>query len=204
MQCMLLFQLGNTHLWIHLVFVCFIGRILSECLCQWYQLAFIRIHSQFLKFHQTGNKLSFQLSCISLWRERRVSPGHESSNPGPFAFCDEETDHRIGHSTPDFTDEQHHGGLEGVNLRSATGTRWNSQAHISIPAHFFHLWKSLPVRLPEQRRAGRFAGRILWRWQPLPWARRRWQNTICCIATTSGSGRSGQTDVRRDKMHQYI
>lgn len=70
-------------------------------------------------------------------REERVSPGHESSNPGPFAFCDEETDHRIGHSTPDFTDEQHHGGLEGVNLWSATGTRWNSQAHISIPAHFF-------------------------------------------------------------------
>lgn len=73
MQCMLLFHLGNTHLWIHLVFVCFIGRIPSECLCQWYQLAFIRIHSQFVKFHQTGNKLSFQLSCISLWRERRGS-----------------------------------------------------------------------------------------------------------------------------------
>lgn len=30
-------------------------------------------NTQFLKFHQTGNKLSFQLSCISLWRERRGS-----------------------------------------------------------------------------------------------------------------------------------
>lgn len=50
------------------------------------------------------------------------SPGHESANLGPSAFCNEETHNRVGHCTPSFTDEQHHGGLEGVNLWSAART----------------------------------------------------------------------------------
>lgn len=44
--------------------------------------------------------------------------------------------------------------------------------------------------LPGQHRAGRFAGRRLWRWQPPPWVRRQWRNTTYCIMATSGSSRS--------------
>lgn len=46
------------------------------------------------------------------------------------------------------------------------------------------------ITLPERLRAGRFAGRRLWRWRPPPLARRRWRNTTYCIVATSGSSRS--------------
>lgn len=45
------------------------------------------------------------------------SPGHESANLGPSALCNEETDNRVSHCAPGFTDEEHHGGLKGVNLQ---------------------------------------------------------------------------------------
>lgn len=52
----------------------------------------------------------------------RNSPGHESANLGPSALCNEKTDNRVSHCTPGFTSEQHHGGLEGVDLQSRTAT----------------------------------------------------------------------------------
>lgn len=53
------------------------------------------------------------------------SPGHESANLGPSALCNEEANNRVGHCTPGFTYEQHHGRLEGVDLQSRTGTDWS-------------------------------------------------------------------------------
>ena len=51
---------------------------------------------------------------------RELSPGHESANLGPSALCNEESDNRVCDCTPGFTNEQHHGRLEGVDLQSRT------------------------------------------------------------------------------------
>lgn len=60
-------------------------------------------------------------------------PRHESANLGPSALCDEEPDNRVGHCTPGFTDEQHHGGLEGCDLHS--GDRLDLNICVPIYPH---------------------------------------------------------------------
>lgn len=55
------------------------------------------------------------------------SPGHESPDPGPSALGDEEANNRVGHGAPGLTDEEHHGGLNGVNLqRNSHSPLWLS------------------------------------------------------------------------------
>lgn len=49
-------------------------------------------------------------------------PRHESADLGPSGLGNEEAHNRVGHGAPGFTDEQHHGGLEGVDLRGTTTT----------------------------------------------------------------------------------
>lgn len=117
------------------------------------------------------------------------SPGHESANLGPSALRDEEADHRIRHCTPGFTDEQHHGRLEGVDLGSRTGLRTRK---MKVYTHSDRLCR----HLPERHRAGRFAGRRPWHWRRPPWALRRWRNTAYCLMSASGSGRSARTRER--------
>lgn len=57
------------------------------------------------------------------------SPGHESANLGPSTLRNEESDNGVCHCPPGFTNEQHHGGLEGVDLQSGTGTGWSLKKH---------------------------------------------------------------------------
>ncbi len=126
------------------------------------------------------------------------SPGHESANPGPSALCNEETNNRVGHCAPGFTDEQNHGGLEGIDLQSRAETNWSlkhTQAQNSLS---FTLYLSSNT-LPERCRAGRFAERRPWRWQPPPWERHRWRNTAYCIMTTCGPAPSVKTETARER-----
>ena len=73
--------------------------------------------------------LSFVISGMSAPVRKTIvwagsSPWHKSANLGPPALCNAEANNRIGHCSPDFTCEQHHGGLEGIDLQSKTGTDW--------------------------------------------------------------------------------
>lgn len=127
-----------------------------------------------------------------------VSPGHESANLGPSALCNEKSDNGVSHCTPGFTNEQHHGGLDSVDLERWEGNKDKSKYIERIQKiHMFSLLLSCltSAALPERCRAGRFAGRRPWRWRPPPWALRRWRSTACCIATTSGPARSVETEV---------
>lgn len=45
-----------------------------------------------------------------------VSPGHQAADLSPSALCNEETNDRVGHSAPGFTNEQNHGGLDSIDL----------------------------------------------------------------------------------------
>lgn len=47
-------------------------------------------------------------------------PGHESPNLGPFTLCNEEANNRVSDSTPGFTDEENHGGLNSIDLQRGT------------------------------------------------------------------------------------
>lgn len=56
-----------------------------------------------------------------------VSPGHQSADLGPSALCNEETNDGVGHGAPGFTDEQHHGGLDSVDLEREEGDNTQKQ-----------------------------------------------------------------------------
>lgn len=57
-------------------------------------------------------------------------PRHESANLGPSALCNEEPNNGVGHCAPGFTDEQHHGGLEGCDLHNRDRLELNTCAPI--------------------------------------------------------------------------
>lgn len=131
------------------------------------------------------------------------SPGHESANLGPSALHNEESNNRVCYCTPNFANEEHHGGLEGVDLQSRTETDLNLKT-LAGPNYFFIYTRSYTLSptfpsLPGRHQAGRFAGRRLWHWQPPPWVRHQWQNTTYCITTASGSRRSVKKKVTRER-----
>lgn len=115
-------------------------------------------------------------------------PGHESPNLGPSTFCNEEANNGVSHCTPGFTDEEYHGGLNGINLQRGTA---KALLLLTAREHLSNTSLSLSLdALPGQHRAGRFAERKPWHWQPPPSARRRWQSRVCCIVTVSYPARS--------------
>lgn len=89
--------------------------------------------------------------------------------------------------------------------RGQTGvknTRWHTTHQLVysfIGSHKQFSLSTLLNTLPERCRAGRSAGRRPWRWQPPPWALRRWRNTACCITSTCGPAQSVKTEVTREK-----
>lgn len=86
-------------------------------------------------------------------------------------------------------------GQTGVKNTCRHKTHINKFIHIPEPhTSSFSLSSST---LPERYQAGRFAGRKPWRWQPPPWARRRWRNTLYCIMSTSGPTRSVQIEEKK-------